>query len=142
MQETSHEKTLKIVDGISNLSVGVVGFDIAVIGVRIIGQGITYDVINGGTNIRSNVITNVLTNSSEILFEMNTFQLNTLQSEALVIGPQDKSVGSNNRIICTLSDSRIIRGEYISRIDTPGVNNDIWSVINTNSNVLSCTDNV
>ena len=59
-----------------------------------------------------------------------------------MIGPQDESVKSNNRIICTPSDSRNIRGEHISRIDTPGVNEDIWSVIDTTLNVLSCTDNV
>ena len=64
-----------------------------------------------------------------------------LQSEALVIGPQDESVKSNNRIICTQSDSKKIRGEHISRIDTPGVNADIWSVIDTTPNVLSCTNN-
>ena len=49
---------------------------------------------------------------------------------------------SDNRIICTPSDSRNIRGEHISSIDTPGVNKDIWSVIHTTSNVPSCTDNV
>ena len=59
-----------------------------------------------------------------------------------MIGPQDESMESNNRIICTLSDSRNISGEHISRIDTPGLNKDIWSVINTTSNVLICTDNV
>ena len=34
-----------------------------------------------------------------------------------------------------LSDSRNIRGEHISRIDTPGVKEDIWSIIDTASNV-------
>ena len=48
----------------------------------------------------------------------------------------------NNRIICTPSDSRNISGEHISRIDTPGVSEDIWSVVDTTSNVLSCTNNV
>ena len=132
----------RIVDGINNLSVGVRSVEPAVMGVGIIGQGITQGVINGGTNIGSNLVTNVLTNYSKILFDTNTFQLNTLQSEALVIGPQDESVKSNNRIICTPRDIRNIRGEHISRIDTPGVNEDIWSVIDTTSNVLSCTDNV
>ena len=59
-----------------------------------------------------------------------------------MIGPQDKPLESNNSIICTPSDSRNIRGEHISRIDTPGVNEDIWSVIDTTLNLLSCTDNV
>ena len=83
----------------------------------------------------------VLTNSSKILFNTNAFQLNTLQSKTLVIGPQDESMKSDNNIICTPNDSRNIRGEHISRIDTPGVNEEIWSVIDTTSNVLSCTDN-
>ena len=73
---------------------------------------------------------------------MNTFQLDTLQSEALVIGPQDKSVKRNDRIICMPSDSRNIRGEHISMIDTPGVNEDIWILIDTTLNVLSCTYNI
>ena len=89
-----------------------------------------------------NLVTDVLTDSSKILFDTNTFQLNTLQSETLVIGPQDESVNRMNRIICTPSDIRNFRGEHISRIDTPGVNGYIWSVIDTTSNVLSCTDNV
>ena len=59
-----------------------------------------------------------------------------------MIGPQGEYVESNNRIKCTPSDSRNIRGENISRIDTPGVNKDIWSVIDTTSSVLIFTDNV
>ena len=73
---------------------------------------------------------------------MNTFQLNTLQSETLMIGPQNESAKSDNRIISMPSDIRNTGGEHISRIDTQGVNEDIWSVIETTSNVLSCTDNV
>ena len=92
-------KETHIVNGINNLSVGVVSVEPSVIGVGIIGQGITQGVINRGTNIGSNFVTNILTNSSKILFDMNTFQLNTLQSETLVIGPLDESVKSNNRII-------------------------------------------
>ena len=80
--------------------------------------------------------------SSKIPFETNTFQLNSLQSETLVIGPQEESVKRTNRIICTPSNSRNISGNHISRIDTPGVNKDIWGVIDTTSNVLSGTDNV
>ena len=135
-------KDTHIVDRIDNLSVGVVYVEPAVIGVGIIGQGITQGIINGGMDIGSNLVTKLLTNSSKILFDVNTFQLNTLQSETLVIGPQDESVKRNNRIICTPSDSRNNRGEHVSRIDTPGVNEDIWNVIDRTSNVLSCTDNV
>ena len=136
-------KETRIVDGIRNLSVGIIYKEPAVIGIGIIGQGITQGIINGGTNIRSNLVTNVLTNSSEILFNTNSSQLNTLQSEAFVIGPQDDSVESNRKIICRSSDSRNIRGDRISRIDTPGVNKEIWSPrSDTTSNVLSCTDNI
>ena len=92
--DASNEATkyTHIVDGINNLSVGVVSVELAVIGFGIIGQGINQGVMNGGTNVRSNFVTNILTNSSKILFYMNTFQLNTLQYKTLVIGPQDKSV--------------------------------------------------
>ena len=103
-------KDTHIVDKINHLSVGVVSVDPAVTGVKIIGQGINQGVINRGTNISINLVTNLLTNSSKILFDTNTFQLNTLQSEVLMIGPQDEYVKRNNRIICTPSDSRKIRG--------------------------------
>ena len=135
-------KDTHIVDGINNLSVGVGSIEPAVIGVGIIGQGVTQGVINWGTRIGSNLVTNVLTNSSKILFDTNTFQLNSLQSETLVIVQQDESMKINNRIICTPSDSRNISRNRISRIDTPGVNEDIYSVIYTTLKVLSCTDNV
>ena len=52
-----------IVKRINNLSVGIVSIETAVIGVRIIGQGITQGVINRSTNIGRNIITNILTDS-------------------------------------------------------------------------------
>ena len=119
-------KETHIVEGINNLSVGVVFVEPAVIEVGIIGEGITLGVIIGGTNIGNNIVTDILKNSSKQLFKMNTFQLNSLQSETLVIGPQDESVKRTNRTISTYSDSRNIRGNRISRIDTPGVNKDVW----------------
>ena len=73
---------------------------------------------------------------------MNMFQLNSRQSETLMIGPQDESVKIKYRIISTPSDSRKISGNLISRIDTPGVNKDVWSVINTTSNVMSDANNI
>ena len=66
-------KETHIVDRINNLSIGVVSVGPAVIRIIIIGHGITQDVINRGTNIISNLVTNVLTNSSKILFDTNTF---------------------------------------------------------------------
>ena len=49
----------------------------------IIGQVVTQGVINRGTHIISNLVTNVLMNSRKILFNTNTFQLNALQYETL-----------------------------------------------------------
>ena len=80
-------KDTHIFDGINNLSVGVICVNPAVIGVGIIGQGITQGIINGGTDIGRNLVTDILKNSIKILFNNNTFQLNTLPSETLVIGP-------------------------------------------------------
>ena len=136
-------KETHIVDRVRNLSVGVVYKEPVVIGIGIIRNGITQGIIKGGTNIGINLVTNVLTNFSEILFDTNTFQLNILQSEAFAIGPQDESMESNRKIICTSSDIRNIRGNHISSIETPGVNEEIWSPrSDTTLNVLSCMDNV
>ena len=85
-------KEIHIVDRVCNLSVRVVSLNPAVIGVRIIKQGITQGVINGDKKIVSNIVTDVLTDYSKILFKTNTFQFNTLQSETLVIGPQNESM--------------------------------------------------
>ena len=107
-------KETHIVDIVCNLSVGVVSVKPAVIGVGIIRPGITQGVINRVNNIGSNPVTNVLTNSIKILFKTNTFQLDTLQYEALVIETQDESVESNNRIISTSSDIINIMGVGVS----------------------------
>ena len=81
-----------IFEGIDNLSVRIISVNPAVIGFGIIGQGITQGVINGSTNIGSNIFTDILADSRNQLFETNMFQLNLLQSETLVIGPQNESV--------------------------------------------------
>ena len=62
-----------IVEGINNLSVRVLSVKPDVIGVGIIGQGITQGVINSSTNIGSNIVTDILTNSSKQLFETKNF---------------------------------------------------------------------
>ena len=62
-----------IFDRVCNLSVGIVSVEPAVIGVGIIGQGITQGVINGRTNILKNIVTDILMNYSTQLFETNTF---------------------------------------------------------------------
>ena len=40
------------------------------------------------------------------------------------------------------SDGINIRGNHISRIETPGVNKNVWGVIDTTSNVIIDADNV
>ena len=55
-------KDTHIVEGIYNLPVGIVYVEPAVIGVVIIGQGITQGVIIGITNIGRNIVTDILTN--------------------------------------------------------------------------------
>ena len=112
-------KDTHIFEGMNNLSVGIVSVDPAATGVGIIGQGITQGVINGYTSIRRNIVMDILTDSSKIIFETNTFQLNSIQSETLVIGLQYESVKRTNRIICTPSNSIKISGNHISRIDNP-----------------------
>ena len=87
-------KDTHIVYRINNLSVGLVYIEPAVIGFGIIGQGITQGVINRSTNLGSDLVANVLANSGKILFGTNMFQLNTLQSETLLIRPQDESMKS------------------------------------------------
>ena len=81
-----------IVEGVNNLSVGIVSVKPAVIGVGIIGQVITQGVISGRTSIVKNIVTDISSDSSKQLLEMNTFQLNSLQSKTLVIGSQDESM--------------------------------------------------
>ena len=53
-------KDTHIVNIINNLSVGVVSVEPSLIRVRIIGQGINQGVINWGTKISSNLVTDVL----------------------------------------------------------------------------------
>ena len=122
-----------IFEGVNNLSVGIVSVKPAFIGFGIIGQSITQGVISGRTSIDKIIVTDISSDYSNQLFKTNTFQLNSLQSETLVIGSQDESTKSTNRIISTPSDGRNIRGNRISRIDTPGVKKDILGVLDTTS---------
>ena len=118
-------KETHIVDRVRTLSIGVRYLDPAV--VRIIGQDST------------DLVTHVLTNSSEKLSMASSSPLNTFQSKAFVIGSQEKIVGGKRNIICTSVDSRNSMGNHI-RIGTPGNNKDIFSPrSDTTSNLLSCT---
>ena len=78
-----------IFDKISTLSIGFGSIEPAVIG--LIGQG--------STPLSTDLVTNVLTNSSEKLFNKNLSRLNTFQSKAFVIGSHDESVEGNRNII-------------------------------------------
>ena len=81
-----------IVERVNNLSIEIGNVKPAVIGVGIIGRGITQCVISGRTSIVKNIVTDISSDSSKQIFETNTFQLNSLQSETLVIGLQDENM--------------------------------------------------
>ena len=107
---------------VHNTSVGTTSVNPAVIGVGIIGRGgrgITQGIINGGTGIiSSNVITDVLTDSSKMIIKSDTFPLNSFKSQTLMIALQNEPTLSCDRIVRALSeigDSRIDHG----RKDTP-----------------------
>ena len=67
---------------VHNTSVGTTGVNSAVTGVGIIGRGgsgITESMISGGTSIiSSNVITDILTDSSKMILKSDSFPLNQL----------------------------------------------------------------
>ena len=69
-----------IFERVHNLSVGIVSVEPDVIGVGIIGRGITQVVISGVTSIVKNISMDVFPDSSKLLFETNMFQLNSFQS--------------------------------------------------------------
>ena len=77
--------------------------------------------ISGGTHIVKDVITDVLTDSSKMVFPLDPFK-----SQTLMIASQNKPTLGCNRIVRASSDignSRIYHG----RIGTPIVNKKIWS---------------
>ena len=74
---------------VHDISVGTTSVDLAVVGVRIIGQGgcgTTQGMINGGTGIiSSNVVTDVLMDSRKMILKTDTFPLDHFKSQTLVI---------------------------------------------------------
>ena len=94
---------------VSNTSVGTTGVDPAVIGVGIIGRrgrGIAQGMINGGTGIiESNIVTDVLTDSIKMILKTNTFPLDPLKSQMLVIASQNEPTLSCNRIVCAMLET-------------------------------------
>ena len=116
---------------VNNTSVGTTSINPAVIRVGIIGRGgrgITQCMIHGGMSIiSSNLITDVLTDSSKIIIKSNTFPLDSFNSQTLMIALQNEPALSCNMIVRALSEignSRIDHG----RIGTPIMNKKIWSV--------------
>ena len=79
---------------VHNTSVGTTSFDLAVIRVGIIGQGgrgITQGMIHRGTIIiSSNVITDLLKDSSKMILKSDTFPLDSFKSQTFMIASQKK----------------------------------------------------
>ena len=125
-------KETHVVNRSSTLSIVVGSIEQAVIG--IIGEG--------STQLSTNLVTNVLTNSSKELFMMISSPLNTFKSKAFVVGSHDESMEGNRYIICMPRDSRNIRGDH-SSIDSPRTNKDIFCPrIDTTSTLLKDVDNI
>ena len=84
--------------------------------------------IHGGTRIiSSNVIIDVLTDSSKMILKSDTFPLDSFKYQTLMIALQNEPTESCDRIVRTsieIGDSRIDHG----RISTPIMNKNIWSV--------------
>ena len=84
--------------------------------------------ISGGAKIiSSNVITDVLADSSNMILKSDSFSLDPLKSQTLVIASQNEPFISCDRNVHASSgigDSRIDH----CRIGTPSVNKEIWSV--------------
>ena len=126
----------RIVKIVHNLSVGTTNVDPVVTGVLIIGQGgpraisrgiITQGIIHGGKSIISiNAITHVLTNSSYMILKSDSFPLNPLKSQTLVIAPLTKPFLTCDRDVRVSSKIGYSRPDY-SRIGTPFANKEIWS---------------
>ena len=104
---------------VCNTSVGIVSVKPDAVGVGIIGRGITKGVINRGTSIVNNVITDILTDSSKIIFRTDMFPLDPFKSQTLVIASQNKTTLSCNRIVRASSDignSMIYYGRMVPQL--------------------------
>ena len=109
---------------VRNTSVGIVSVKLAAAGVGIIGRGgrgITQGMISGGTSIVKDVVTNVLTDSRNMIFPLDPFK-----SQTIVIALQNEPMLSCNRIVRASSDIVNSRIDHV-RIGTPIVNKNIWS---------------
>ena len=92
--------------------------------------------INGGTGIiSSNVITDVLTDSSKMILKSDSFPLNPFKSKTPVIALQNEPTLSCDGTVRSLSKNGKIRINH-GRIGTLIMNKNIWSV-DDNSSVQS-----
>ena len=91
------------------------------------GGSITQGIIHGGKSIiSSNVITHILTDSSEIILKSECFPFNPLKSQTLVIAPLMKPFLNCDRDVRASSEIVDSRPEHGS-IGTPFTNKEIWS---------------
>ena len=89
---------------VRNASVGIVSVKPDAVGVVIIGRGgrgITQGVISGGTRIVKDVVTDVFTDSSKMIFKTDAFLLNPFKSQKIVVTSEDESTLSSNLIFRT-----------------------------------------
>ena len=126
----------RIIDRFCYLQDGPTNMDPVVTGVGIIGQGgprtisggsISQSIIQGeGSIICSNVITHVLTNSSEMNLKNDLFGFDPLKAQTLVIAPLTEPFLTSDRDVrmtSVIGDSRPNHG----MIGTPFVKKDMWS---------------
>ena len=97
-------------------------------GPRTISRGsISQSIIQGGGSIiRSNVITHVLKNSSEMTLERDSFAFDPLKAQTLVITPLTEPFLTSDRYVHTASVIGASGPNHI-RIGTPFMNKDISS---------------
>ena len=79
-----------------------------------------------GTSIVNDVVTDVLTDSSKIIFRTDTFPLDPFKSQTLVIASKNEPTLSCNRIIRASIDIGNIRVDH-GRIGIQIANKKIWS---------------
>ena len=91
------------------------------------GGSITQRIIHGGKSIiHSNVITDVLTNSSKMTLKSDSFPFDPLKYQTLAIEPLTEPFLTSDRDVCAesiIGDSRLNHG----RIGNPFVNKYSWS---------------
>ena len=120
---------------VHSTSVVTTSVNSVVTGVRIIGRGgpraisggsIIQVIILGKTSIiRSNVITHILTDSSDMILKSDLFPLNPIKSKTLVIASLMEPFLSCDRDVRVSSEIRDSRPDH-GRIGTLFVNKKIW----------------